>query len=52
MPYTMRPERSPDEITVTVDLGDAETECKEDNNALTTKVEPGVALADSASSLP
>ena len=36
----------PDEVVVVVDDGDAETECKEDNNALAAKVAPSMPLAD------
>lgn len=36
----------PDEIEVVVDEADVETECVEDNNALTKKVEPTMPLAD------
>ncbi|MBK8253817.1 MAG: VCBS repeat-containing protein [Polyangiaceae bacterium] len=36
----------PDEIKVVVDEADIESECKEDNNSLTQKVEPSMPLAD------
>jgi hypothetical protein len=36
----------PDEIKVVVDEADVESECKEDNNALTKPVEPSMPLAD------
>lgn len=36
----------PDEIQVIVDEADVESECKEDNNAFTKKVEPTMPLAD------
>ena len=36
----------PDEVQVVVDEADVESECKEDNNALTKVVEPSMPLAD------
>ncbi len=36
----------PDEVKVVVDEADVESECIEDNNALTKKVEPSMQLAD------